>query len=333
MNRIGVYILLVVLGGAIGASGLYFFMASQSPVVTEPQVKVTIQGIAYVDTDYPVLEIELLNDAPERNLDGTVGIIQGDKQWTSEVTWYYTGYGEAAILVDTINLDESFRVTYNEKNPQAKYLDRTIEWNEVDKTITTSLNSGELTITSVEFTYVNAEKQTISVHVINSGTNAKTVRNIRVNGELSSSWSSVGSDTVAAGESEYFIITHEVISGNKYSIALYDLDGTLVGAYVSTASVIDMETKELSIAQMTFDTTNNQITVYVKNSGTSTVIVSLVKINGETQSAFSGTTTYEAGDTGIITIDYSSGVIAGNKYAISLFIIDGTLVGSYMDTA
>ena len=140
MNRIGVYILLVVLGGAIGASGLYFFMASQSPVVTEPQVKVTIQGIAYVDTDYPVLEIELLNDAPERNLDGTVGIIQGDKQWTSEVTWYYTGYGEAAILVDTINLDESFRVTYNEKNPQAKYLDRTIEWNEVDKTIIGSMD-------------------------------------------------------------------------------------------------------------------------------------------------------------------------------------------------
>lgn len=336
MNKIGVYILLIVIGGVVGASALYFLMPNQTPTVIEPEVKVTIQGMKYVESDYPVLEVELLNDAPEKNLDGTVGIYQGDKEWTSEVTWYYTGYGEAAILVDSISENQSFRITYNERNPKATYLNRTIEWYEVElsETVIPFIQTSELTIVDVGFDYVNAETQTITVHVINSGTSALTVSDIKVNGELSSSWSSVGSDTVASGDSEYFIINHEVISGNKYSIALYDLDGTLVGTDIATASVVNMETKELSIAQMVFDTANNQISVYITNSGTSTVTISLIKINGSAISSanISGALTYQTGEANILTLDLSS-VVAGNKYAISLFTSDGTLVGSYMDTA
>jgi hypothetical protein len=94
MKKLGFYVLLVIIGGIIGASALYFLMPNQTPTLTEEEVKVTIQGIRYIKSNNPtlappVLEIELLNDAPEKNLDGTVGIYQSDKQWTSEVMELY----------------------------------------------------------------------------------------------------------------------------------------------------------------------------------------------------------------------------------------------------
>ena len=94
-------------------------------------------------------------------------------------------------------------------------------------------STSELTIIGIDFTY--GEPGNITVHVTNSGTSYFTVRNVRVNGELSSSWSSGTSDTVDPGESETFTITHTVTAGSKYSVAFYDIDGTLVGAYMATA--------------------------------------------------------------------------------------------------
>jgi P pilus assembly chaperone PapD len=75
------------------------------------------------------------------------------------------------------------------------------------------------------------------VNVTNSGTSSFTVRNIRVNGEMTdlTDWSSGSSDTVAPGDSETFTITHTVLPGSKYAVSLYDIDGTLVGADISTA--------------------------------------------------------------------------------------------------
>jgi flagellin-like protein len=91
----------------------------------------------------------------------------------------------------------------------------------------------ELAITGIDFTY--GEPGNITVHVTNSGTSYFTVRNVSVNGELSSSWSSGTSDTVDPGESETFTITQTVNAGSKYSVAFYDIDGTIVGAYMATA--------------------------------------------------------------------------------------------------
>jgi hypothetical protein len=232
MNKIGIYILLIVVGGVVGASALYFIMPNQTPSVTEPEVKVTIQGIEYVKSDYPVLEVELLNDATEKNLDGTVDIYQGDKHWTSEVTWYYTGYGEAAILVDTINENQSFRITYNEKNPQAIYLDRTIQWYEVE---TGSLTTGfmetkEATITDVTF----SESDTITCTVTNTGTAAVTIAVAKVNG-VSQTFTATGSTTIASGSTEYINIDFAFTVGNKYKVTLFTSDGTLLGSYTGTA--------------------------------------------------------------------------------------------------
>ena len=96
-------------------------------------------------------------------------------------------------------------------------------------------STSELTIIGLDFTYGDSETGSIAVHVTNSGTSYFTVRNVRVNGELTSSWSSGTSDTVEPGESETFTITHTVTAGSKYSVAFYDIDGTLVGAYMATA--------------------------------------------------------------------------------------------------
>jgi flagellin-like protein len=97
------------------------------------------------------------------------------------------------------------------------------------------MENSELTITGVEFTYGNATAGRIVVYVTNSGTSRFTVKNIRVNGEIAGTWSSGTSDTIEPGDSEIFTITQAVVAGNKYAVSLYDMDGTLVGAYTATA--------------------------------------------------------------------------------------------------
>ena len=107
-----------------------------------------------------------------------------------------------------------------------------------------------------------------------------------------------------------------------------------VAAWMGSLTIGFMETKELTITRMTFDPdTNNNMTCYVTNSGTSDVTVALIKVNGDTIDSgdISGTVTYAAGETG--TIDIAVDPVAGNKYAVSLFTSDGTMVGSYSDTA
>jgi hypothetical protein len=61
------------------------------------------------------------------------------------------------------------------------------------------------------------------------------------------------------------------------------------------------------------------------------VSVSAVKVNGEIMYTFSGETTFAPGSSGTITV--SQDWTAGNKYSVSLFASDGTLVASYTETA
>ena len=125
---VSVYILIVI-GAIIGASVVTYVTMNQNPSIE--QVKVTIQGIEYKVSDHSVLEIELLNDVPEKNLEGKVVVTQAEKQWTSDVTWQYTGYGITEIYCESIDETKSFRVSYNENYPTATFLDRIIEWNEI----------------------------------------------------------------------------------------------------------------------------------------------------------------------------------------------------------
>jgi flagellin-like protein len=110
-----------------------------------------------------------------------------------------------------------------------------------------------------------------------------------------------------------------------------------VAAWMGSLTIGFMETSELTVTQMTFDTANNRTTVYLTNSGTSDVTVSMVKINGNTvvDADIPMTSAIAAGDQTTLTLDYDqgNGIAAGNKYSISLFATDGTLVGQYTDTA
>ncbi len=117
-----------------------------------------------------------------------------------------------------------------------------------------------------------------------------------------------------------------------------------VAAWMGSLTIGFMETKELTVTQMTFvegNSTAGTITVSLTNSGTSEVTVSLVKVNGATMTSggSSGdadywtidTTPVPAGDPASVTI--TTTVANGNKYAVTLFTSDGTMVGSYTDTA
>ena len=64
-QRVSEYIFVLVIGAIIGLSiGIWM---NPTPSIGE-QVKVTIRGIEYTASD-SVLEIELLNDVPEKNLE------------------------------------------------------------------------------------------------------------------------------------------------------------------------------------------------------------------------------------------------------------------------
>ena len=115
-----------------------------------------------------------------------------------------------------------------------------------------------------------------------------------------------------------------------------------VAAWMGSLTIGFMETKELTVTQMVFDYDGvdpaDGIAVELTNSGTSDVTVALVKINGVTQTGnwvitvdAAEVSTIESGQDGTLAITMD--VTAGNKYAVSLFTSDGTMVGSYSDTA
>jgi flagellin-like protein len=101
-----------------------------------------------------------------------------------------------------------------------------------------------------------------------------------------------------------------------------------VAAWMGSLSMGFMETKELTISDMDFSTAG-QITVSVQNSGTGTVTVTGAKLNGSPKDITS--TPIDAGTSADIVITETW--VNGQKYSVSLFASDGTLVASYSETA
>jgi flagellin-like protein len=109
-----------------------------------------------------------------------------------------------------------------------------------------------------------------------------------------------------------------------------------VAAWMGSLTIGFMETSELTVTQITFtvgDATNGRIAVAVTNSGTSDVTVSLIKVNGATASTWSSGTSDTVVPGASETFTITQLVAAGNKYNINMFTTDGTLVGSFTDTA
>jgi flagellin-like protein len=104
-----------------------------------------------------------------------------------------------------------------------------------------------------------------------------------------------------------------------------------VAAWMGSLTIGFMETSEVTINDMEFVSgTPNTITLDLTNTGTSAVTISMVKVNGDSVT-FTGTATLDPSDETTLTI--SEAWVAGNKYSVSMFTTDGTLVGSWTATA
>src|SRR3990170_4670746 len=93
-----------------------------------------------------------------------------------------------------------------------------------------------------------------------------------------------------------------------------------VAAWMGALTFTFMKTEELKITSMTFGGTtgvaNNTIVLAIKNPGTSKVTVQSLTVNDASKS-FGGTSAYDAGATGTITIYMGTGSwSSGNKYKV-----------------
>ena len=106
-----------------------------------------------------------------------------------------------------------------------------------------------------------------------------------------------------------------------------------VAAWMGSLTIGFMETTELTVTDVTFTpgtNTTGVILLSVVNSGTSDATVTQARVNGDSI-ILSTPVSIAAGDPGSISLTHA--VTAGSKYAISLFANDGTMIGSYTDTA
>ena len=104
-----------------------------------------------------------------------------------------------------------------------------------------------------------------------------------------------------------------------------------VAVWMGSLTTGFMETKEATITSIDFSV-ENYVNCTVTNTGSTPITVAIEKVNGVSQTfAATGDTTIAAGTTDYIEID--STTTAGNKYSISLFASDGTLLASYQATA
>ena len=114
-----------------------------------------------------------------------------------------------------------------------------------------------------------------------------------------------------------------------------------VAAWMGSLTIGFMETSELTITNMAYDTDAETITVSITNSGTSSATIASMKVNGATitltdsgaAGTADGTLTYAAGASASDLVITLTDVVAGNKYSVNLFANDGTLIGSYTGTA
>jgi hypothetical protein len=101
----------------------------------------------------------------------------------------------------------------------------------------------------------------------------------------------------------------------------------------SDGSIGFMGTSSVTITNVAFNEgTPNTISVSLKNTGTKSVTIALIKINNADTTIDNGSTlTYDAGASGSITL-YSNWVV-GNPYKFDLYDSSGQVVGSYQATA
>jgi len=109
-----------------------------------------------------------------------------------------------------------------------------------------------------------------------------------------------------------------------------------VAAWMGSLTTDSMEVSELTIIGLDFtfgDSQTGEIAVQVTNPGTSDVTVHRIRVNGEDAGTWSAgtSTTVESGTSDTFMVKQL--VEAGKKYTVTMYMNDGTMVGSYTATA
>lgn len=103
-----------------------------------------------------------------------------------------------------------------------------------------------------------------------------------------------------------------------------------VAAWMGALTVGFMDTNTVTITNVAF-ANDNQITVTVKNTGTSNVTLSTAKVNGVVATIATNPSPVGTGLSGDVVL--TSAYTAGNAYKIDLYDSSGQLVGAYQATA
>ena len=109
-----------------------------------------------------------------------------------------------------------------------------------------------------------------------------------------------------------------------------------VAAWMGSLTTGFMETHTVTVTNAAYSNdgdNNSGITLSVKNTGTSSVVIATAKVNGDSYDITD--VTVADGATGSVAITLTAGNywVAGNQYKTDLYDSSGQLVGSYQSTA
>jgi hypothetical protein len=171
---------LVLIGLSVGLfAGVFIMLQTTQNPQPEAEGTVTIVDIGgkFVDDGVSELEIALMHDFTDRTLKGNVRVTQEGRQWTGEVDWHYSGYGQCKIYCDSLQKDKDIRVQYIDDYQGAKYLDRVVEWNDLCSSLTfTFMATEQLDVQGATFGGTSGDAlNTITLSVQNTGTADLTV--------------------------------------------------------------------------------------------------------------------------------------------------------------
>ena len=113
-----------------------------------------------------------------------------------------------------------------------------------------------------------------------------------------------------------------------------------VAAWMGALTFTFMATEEITFTGHTWLMTSDQIKITVKNTGTSALTISEVRVSDATNSSagWTGTTALGAGKSTTITITglpyiVNTGFVSGTKYAFQVITTKGNRFGPYTTTA
>lgn len=238
MQKIGAYVIILVIGVIIGVSSITYIVLNQDPqrrILFRPVEVTNIRFYTVASTDY--IELIVKNRGTEEAQVDTVHVGTSFSNLVAQTSLVYDPNSQIVAVGSTLKITMEydsmgglyyhFKITTKEGQEigfsEVGSLSPSIGWRETN----------ELSVTQLTFTDAVGEVDNITASVTNSGTSDATVTLIQVNG--STRTFDGNPITILAGDSADIIIVTNWTAGNKYSINLFANDGTLIGSFTDTA--------------------------------------------------------------------------------------------------